>query len=253
MYSVVLMAALATSSSAPDFGHCHGWGHGCHGGYGYCSGYGACYGCYGWACYGSGGYGCYAGWGGYGYGCYGYCTGWGCYGSWGASPYAVWGCYGVGAGYGVWCGGGPGCYGGYSCYGMVVPGTTVAPNVTPGYTAPVTPGAPAPEVTPEPKKKGEQARAKVRIEVPEDAKLYVDGVLMKTGSSVRTYQTPDLLPSQTYYYELKAELARNGQTFSETQRIIVRPGQLSTASFAGLEQRAAAAAAKTPLASAQQP
>ena len=44
MYGVVLMAALATSSSAPDFGFrgCHG----CYGGYGYGNGGGSCY----WNC-----------------------------------------------------------------------------------------------------------------------------------------------------------------------------------------------------------
>src|SRR5277367_6681986 len=54
MYSVVLMAALATTADVPA---CHGGGCGCHGGY-----YGGCYGCYGgcYGCYG-GCYGCYGG------------------------------------------------------------------------------------------------------------------------------------------------------------------------------------------------
>src|SRR5205814_2088205 len=67
MYGVVLMAALASGSSAPD------WGHRCHG----CSGYVGCSGCYG----GYGSHGCHGSWhAGYGYGCQG---GGGCYGSWG--------------------------------------------------------------------------------------------------------------------------------------------------------------------------
>jgi uncharacterized protein (TIGR03000 family) len=223
MYGVVLMAALATSSSAPEF--CHGMGHGCHGGYG---GYGGgCYGCYG------GGYGCYGG----GYG--------GCYGAWwGASPYSVWGCYGGYGGYGhggAGCTGCYGCYGGYSCYGMAIPGGTT--YVGPGMTNPVPPtsGNP-PEVTPLPKvKKGdEQARAKVRIELPADAKLYVDGTLMKTESAVRMFHTPSLTRNQTYFYELKAVIVRDNQMFTDTQQILVRPGELATASFAGLEQRATA-------------
>src|SRR5262249_43122388 len=63
MYSVVLMAALATSGETPDLGR-RGGCHGCRGG---C--YGGCYGGYGWGCHG-----CYGG--GYRYGgCYGGCYG----------------------------------------------------------------------------------------------------------------------------------------------------------------------------------
>ena len=243
MYTVVLMAALTTTSSAPDFGHrcngcsgCHGWGgggglfhrggHGCHG----CSGYG-CNGCSGYGCNGCSG--CY---GGYGCaGCYGgYGGGWGAYAAWGGGHYGS-----------FYCSGCYGCYGGYSCYGM--PGPGGATYVSPGLTWPNRPyNAPPVEETPLPKKKGEQARAKVRIEIPADAKLYVDGILMKTTSDVRLFQTPDLTSGMTYVYELRAELVRNNQTFTESQRLVVRPGEQFSASFAGLEEKAAAAAAASP-------
>lgn len=224
MYGVVLMAALATSSSAPDFGHCGccGWGGG-YGGWG--GGYGGCFGCYG-------GYGGYT---------YGWCGG--CYGCWGGSPYQVWGCYGgYGGYYGYGCTGCYGCYGGYSGYGIPVPGGPT--YVGPGMTNPTPPPSSTPpaEVTPAPKKTGtEQARARVRIELPADAKLYVDGVLTKTGSAVRVFQTPELSANQTYFYELRAEVVRNGQTLTESRQLLVRPGNIATASFAGLEQQAAAA------------
>jgi uncharacterized protein (TIGR03000 family) len=96
---------------------------------------------------------------------------------------------------------------------------------------------PLPKKNPE-----EQARAKVRIEIPADARLYVDGTLMKTGSSVRQFQTPPLNPQQTYVYDLKAELVRDGQSYTEVRQIVIRPGQEASASFAGMEERAAAAA-----------
>ena len=109
-----------------------------------------------------------------------------------------------------------------------------------------------PEVTPLPKTKPpEQARAKVRIEIPVDAKLYVDGMLMKTTSAVRLFQTPALAPNQTYYYELKAEVVRGNQVFTDTQQILVRPGENVSASFAGLEQKAAAAVQSSPATTAQ--
>jgi uncharacterized protein (TIGR03000 family) len=209
MYSVVLMAALSTTSSAPEWGH-HAYRNPCYGytGVGYtCRGGSHCYGgCFGYnACYG--------------------------YGNWGHN-------WGYGWPYGTGCTGCYGCYGGYSCYGVPVPEgvTYIGPRLSsPDPVRPI-------EVTPDPKiKKGtDQTRAKVRIEIPADAKLYVDGMLMKTTSAVRLFQTPALEPNQTYYYEVKAELIRNGQSFSEVQQIVVRPGEQISASFAGLEQRAVA-------------
>jgi len=137
-----------------------------------------------------------------------------------------------------------GAYGGYSGYG--VPAPSVPPTMAPGTT---TPGRPAPEVTPPPaerkKVSEEQVRSKVRVEVPEDAKLYIDGKLMRTASARRIFQTPPLEPNRIYFYDVRVELERNGQTFRDSQRLIIRPGQEVTASFADLERRAAAAATAT--------
>ncbi len=81
----------------------------------------------------------------------------------------------------------------------------------------------------------------MRIELPADAKLYVDGVLMKTESAVRLFHTPELAANQLYMYDLKVVIVRDSQTFTDTKQITVRRGELSTASFDGLEQRATAA------------
>jgi uncharacterized protein (TIGR03000 family) len=148
---------------------------------------------------------------------------------------------------------GPGlCYGytgvGHTCRGWIVHGGIYQGAWAGGYLGP-NPFTPIPpdaaaagrpiEVLPAPRPK--QASAGVRIELPADARLFVDGVLMKTSSAVRLFQTPVLDPNQTYSYELKVELTRNNQTYADTQRIVVRPGELASASFNGLEQRAAAA------------
>jgi uncharacterized protein (TIGR03000 family) len=97
------------------------------------------------------------------------------------------------------------------------------------------------EETPPPReleKKGgnEQARARVIIDLPAGAKLFVDDQEMKLGNGRRVFQTPALVPGQTYFYDLRAELVRNGQTVRATQRIILRPGQEAVASFADLGQ-----------------
>jgi len=177
MYSVVLMAALATGGSAPD---CHFFGGccGCHGG---------CYGCYG------GCYGCSC-WGGC-YGCYG------CYAS----------CYG--------------CYGGYGGYAY-------------SYAAPVAPVvvyASAPVQTVQPAVVPVSTKAKLIVEVPADARLYIDGQMMKSTAARRVFSTPALDQKQSYYYDLKAEVVRDGRTFSDTKRVIVKAGQEIRTTFPKLE------------------
>ena len=74
-------------------------------------------------------------------------------------------------------------------------------------------------------------RAKVIIDLPAEAKLYIDGRLMKTASAHRVFSTPTLQPGQLYYYDLRAEIARDGKVLSQEQRIIVSAGQQSQAAF----------------------
>jgi uncharacterized protein (TIGR03000 family) len=84
------------------------------------------------------------------------------------------------------------------------------------------------------KKNEEQARARVIVDLPADAKLFVDGQYMHTTSARRMIQTPELIAGNVYYYELKAEIVRDGQTISAQQRVILRAGEIATASFADL-------------------
>ena len=214
MYSMVLMAALTTGGATADW-HCHRHG-GC------CGCYGGCYGCWG-GCYG-GCYGCYGGcWGG----CYG-----GCYGGWG-------GCYGCWGGYSSW--GCCGCMGTY--YGApTYPGSIVPSGVAPGGYMP---GGPAGEQLPAPgtdkdkdKKTMAPSKAKLIVELPADAKLYIDDLPMKNASGTRAFSTPTLDPGQAYYYMVRAEVMRDGKPVSETRRVIVRAGQTIRADFRDLEAEA---------------
>jgi uncharacterized protein (TIGR03000 family) len=205
MYTVVLMTALTAGDVTPDHffrGGCRGFlgGHSCSGGcYGYSNG------CYGSGCYGSGCYG------------RGGCFGWGAWG--GCSGGGGNGCCGGGGCYGAY---GAGCTGGYGCYGSGA------------YVMPVDQGRPA---MPSSEGQTQQVRAQVTIDVPPEAKLFIDGNLMKSGSGRRVFETPALTPGQVYYYEVRVELVRNGQTLSDTQRVVLRPGQAASASFAHLERQ----------------
>jgi uncharacterized protein (TIGR03000 family) len=231
MYSVVLMAALTAGGQAPDFHHnasscgCQesSWGHS-HGCYGTC--YGSCYGNYGldagYGCYGSCAgnyYGIPAGWGG----SYG-----GCYSNYGYADYSSSGCNGC-----------SGSYGAGSPYFSTAPETVVP-------SSPVGPDHKA-EPLPLPNKKpGTESlapsKAKLIVEVPAGAKLYIDDRSMTTPSEYQVYQTPTLALGQTYYYEVRVEVNHDGKALSQTKRVLLRAGQEVRADFKDMATTATAKA-----------
>jgi uncharacterized protein (TIGR03000 family) len=195
---MVLMAALTAGGTTP---YCHGC-CGCWGGWGGC-------------------YGCYGGWGGC-YGCFG-----GCYGCFGGCM----GCYGGWGGWGGW--------GGYGA-GTTYPGTIYGGTMVPGTTAPY--GEPLAPPVEEKKSKKEgtmlSTKAKLVVELPANAKLYIDDKPMKNVAGVRSFNTPALEPGQAYYYLVRVETVRDGKPVSETRRVIVRAGQIARADFKDLESDA---------------
>jgi uncharacterized protein (TIGR03000 family) len=95
-----------------------------------------------------------------------------------------------------------------------------------------------PEQVPPPQKVGElkdqSGRAQLIVEVPTNAKLYVDDHLMNTTSQRRVFNTPVLQQGQTYYYIVRAEVDRDGMTYGSTQRVIIRPGDIIRTTFRDL-------------------
>jgi uncharacterized protein (TIGR03000 family) len=81
--------------------------------------------------------------------------------------------------------------------------------------------------------------------LPADAKLYVDDRLMQTTSERRAFNSPRLEAGQTYYYILRAEVVRDGQTLSDTKRVLVHAGEVVQASFRDPERWASAPATVT--------
>lgn len=204
MYSVVLMAALTSGGETPDFFRCRGC-RGCHSS---C----ACAGCHG--CYG-------AGWA-YGYGCYG-CSGWRCAGwaghGWGYGGYGCLGCYGCHGSMGVYA-----CYGGWTCYGCQGGLVSYVP-----YYRPAPRQAPLPQVHYE-----DDTQAHLSVQVPSDAKLFVDGMETRTSSENRVFDTPPLQRGSSYYYDVRVEIIRAGRTISETRQVVVRAGETASVSFANV-------------------
>jgi uncharacterized protein (TIGR03000 family) len=131
-------------------------------------------------------------------------------------------------------------YGAATYPGSIVPSGAMAPG---GYMAPGG-GVPAGEQLPAPgtdkDKKGTMVPTKARliVELPADATLYIDDLPMKTASGTRAFSTPTLEPGQAYYYMVRAEVMRDGKPISETRRVIVRAGQTIRADFKDLETEA---------------
>jgi uncharacterized protein (TIGR03000 family) len=123
------------------------------------------------------------------------------------------------------------------------------PAYTPGPT-----GAPAgttpesgktPEPIPSPKKEDKSTslnQARLIVELPADAKLYVDDQPTKATSERRVFNSPQLEPGQTYYYILRAQVVRDGKTHSDTKRVLIHAGDVIQASFRNLDTVATAQA-----------
>ena len=265
MYSLVLMTAMTTGPTTPEFnGYFRDLFHGCNGCNG-CQGSssaapayncGGCNGCQGgWfsdfrsrvrrffdspsgCCGGSGsGYGCT----GSGYGCSGTAYTAGC---WGSSAYSCFGspsysCYGSSS---------------LSCFGgppVAIPTPEFAPSPAnpagPPRTIPLAP----PEVAPPSSdlnagvrpaghntsalvSSGSAARATVVIRLPIDAKLYAgDRPLALTGAE-RRFVTPALPAGQEYGYRFRAEYERGGETVSVAKKVNVKAGATVEIEFADL-------------------
>jgi uncharacterized protein (TIGR03000 family) len=103
------------------------------------------------------------------------------------------------------------------------------------------PGTPEkkPDELPNPKKGStslqQSVRARLTVEVPAGAKLYVDGQPVKATSARRDFVTPPLQRGRAYYYELRAEVVRDGQTVGVNRRVIIRAGEEARAAFPELQ------------------
>jgi uncharacterized protein (TIGR03000 family) len=118
--------------------------------------------------------------------------------------------------------------------GAIVPGGTVVPGTgTQGEQLP--PAKPSKNGDKDKDARVSPTRAKLVVELPEDAKLFIDDMPMKTKSGVRAFNTPALEPGQAYYYIVRIEYVLDGKPMSETRRVIVRAGLTARADFKDVE------------------
>jgi len=252
MYSLVMLTAFATGadvtpSPAPaatalpvTAGCCGVPVSGCYGS----TTYGSCTGCFG-SCHGS----CHGGLFSGGHGLFSHKHS--CHGCTGCAGYTCSGCYGgaMGSTWGPPIGMAPYTLHGYNQGGMygygppVIPpyvyGTITNPNpptmttvpsipVSPAGNSDVKPGDTIPKPMPD-KKPSSDAKptgtgASIKLRLPSDSKLYIDGRLIPVSGTERLFTTPALTPGQKFYYDARAELMINGSLVVEEKKLIVEAG-----------------------------
>jgi uncharacterized protein (TIGR03000 family) len=75
------------------------------------------------------------------------------------------------------------------------------------------------------------APATITVSVPADAKLFVDDAATTSVSETRTFTSPTLNTGKDYHYTLKAEIVRQGQKLTASERVTVRAGEETKVSF----------------------
>jgi uncharacterized protein (TIGR03000 family) len=77
-------------------------------------------------------------------------------------------------------------------------------------------------------------RATITVKLPPGATLYVDDRKSPSQDPVRSFSTPVLPNGREFAYTLKAELVRNGQPETLTQKVPFRAGERVTVDFTSL-------------------
>jgi uncharacterized protein (TIGR03000 family) len=159
--------------------------------------------------------------------------GWGSSGGWGGSSGGYggssggWGGSSGGGSSGGWGGSsGGGSSGGTYYYS---PGVEVDPSTT----VPMTPAGEAPPPAPAPGQSTSATRVDglLAVNVPEDAKIYVNGQATTSTGSARQYVSRDLQSGFNYTYEVRAEVVRDGRTIEQVKKIDLRAGETANVAF----------------------
>ena len=235
--SLVVLAASASDAFAGW--RWHGSSGGSSGGYGSSGGWGGSSGGWGGSSGGWGG-GSSGGWGGSSGGWGGSSGGWGGWkhhrhrwfgghgssGGWGGSS------GGWGGSSGGWHGSSGGSSGGTYYYPGEWEGKSFDPSTAPAVD-PMTPSGDAPPPVPGTPRDTSYRRADglLSVNVPEDAKVFVNGLATTSTGADRQYVSRDLQSGFNYTYEVKAEVVRDGKTVEQVKQVNLRAGQTAELAF----------------------
>ena len=69
------------------------------------------------------------------------------------------------------------------------------------------------------------------VNVPSEARIFVNGQPTTSTGDVRQYISRDLVPGFNYTYEVRAEIERDGRMIEQVKKIDVRAGQTANLAF----------------------
>jgi uncharacterized protein (TIGR03000 family) len=82
-----------------------------------------------------------------------------------------------------------------------------------------------------PKPDDDEENGEVKVSLPAEAKLFVNGTLCPLDSDERTIETPALKKGKVYHYTLKAELKLADRTVIQTKRVSLQAGKVTKVAF----------------------
>lgn len=179
----------------------------------------------------------------------------GAYSSWGSSGGSSGGVsYGSnGSSGGTWYGSSGGSTGSYGSHGGSTGSYGSSGETTVGYgsviegetvieSAPVESGAPAASEPAAPATDGKETRvshdgALLTLQVPDHAKVYINGQLTRSTGTNRSYASVGLEPGKRYRYQVRAEWDADGETVSETKVVQLTAGNQELVDFRALASK----------------
>jgi uncharacterized protein (TIGR03000 family) len=105
------------------------------------------------------------------------------------------------------------------------------------------PAAPAAPATPM-KTGAANAPATIQVSLPADARLSIDGYQTTSTSASRVFTSPELPTGRDYQYTLRAEIVRDGQTLTATERVTIRGGATTRVELPNTKFAAASVASR---------
>ena len=125
-------------------------------------------------------------------------------------------------------------YGPYLKNPMYSSPASVIPRSKP--LAPVEEVLPVPKVE-EKKQSSTSNKARLFVEIPSNATLFIDGKPFAVSDGFGTFITPELESDKTYSYLLKVEIEQNGTNVVDTKKVILKSGDRITASFIDADKK----------------
>jgi uncharacterized protein (TIGR03000 family) len=92
---------------------------------------------------------------------------------------------------------------------------------------------------------GATAPARLIVQVPAGARLWIDDRPTQQTESLRIFETPELKSGRSFSYVLRAEIDQGGKTVTESRRVEFRAGETIEVEFAELQAVVAGSGEKT--------